>query len=93
MNQSSRLSRKPVPTGQQKCNKCGHEKHFPSSECPAISKTCNFCKKKGHYASMCFKKQNIKAVDDYEVETTETDTNSEGDLKRLIFLPWEIKFH
>ena len=68
MNQSSRLSRKPVPTGQQKCNKCGHEKHFPSSECPAISRTCNFCKKKGHYASMCFKKQNIlKAVDDYRL--------------------------
>ena len=46
MNQSSRLSRKPVPTGQQKCNKCGNEKHFPSSECPAISRTCNFCKRK-----------------------------------------------
>ena len=86
MNQSSRLSRKPVPTGQQKCNKCGHEKHFPSSECPAISRTCNFCKKKGHYASMCFKKQNIKAVDDYEVETTETDTDSEGDLKKIDIL-------
>ena len=83
MNQSSRLSRKPVPTGQQKCNKCGHEKHFPSSECPAISRTCNFCKKKGHYSSMCFKKQSIKAVDDYEVETTETDTDSEGDLKKI----------
>ena len=86
MNQSSRLSRKPVPTGQQKCNKCGHEKHFPLSECPAISRTCNFCKKKGHYISMCFKKQNIKAVDDYEVETTESDTDSEGDLKKIDIL-------
>ena len=35
---------------------------------------------------MCFKKQNIKAVDDYEVETTETDTDSEGDLKKIDIL-------
>ena len=55
MNLTSRLSRKPVPIGQQKCSKCGHEKHLPSSECLAVSRTCNFCKKKGHYASMCFK--------------------------------------
>ena len=46
MNQSSRLSRKHVPVGQQECSKCGHEKHFPASECPAVSRTCNFCKRK-----------------------------------------------
>ena len=46
MNQSSRLSRKPVHIGQQKCSKCGHEKHFLSSECPAVSRTFYFCKRK-----------------------------------------------
>ena len=35
---------------------------------------------------MCFKKQNIKAGDEYEIETTETDTDSEGDLKKIDIL-------
>ena len=78
MNQSSRLSMKPVPIGQQKCStgKYGHEKHFPLSESTAVSRTCNFCKKKGHYASTYFKKQDTKAVDEYEVETTERLTQT-----------------
>ena len=39
--------------------------------------------KKGHHASMCFKKQNIKAVYEYEAETADTDTDSEGHLKKI----------
>ena len=35
---------------------------------------------------MCVKKQNIIAFDEYEVETTETDTDSEDDLKNIDIL-------
>ena len=59
MNQSSRLSRKPVPIGQQKCSKCGHEKHFPSSEYPAVSRTCIFLQKERSLCKYVFKRNKI----------------------------------
>ena len=64
------------------CNRCGHENHFPASECPAISRICNYCKKKGHYASKCFKKQKEAGIKRIEAEPqtdTGTDTNSDTD--------------
>ena len=67
-----------VPPDQ--CNRCGHEKHFPASECPVATKICNYCKKKGHYASKCFKKQNEAGVRRIEGEpqaNTENDSDTD----------------
>ena len=64
------------------CNRCGHENHFPASECPAISRICNYCKKKGHYASKCFKKQKEAGIKRIEAEPqidNGNDTNSDTD--------------
>ena len=62
------------------CNRCGHEKHFPVSECPAATRICNYCKKKGHYASKCFKKQEEVGVRRIEEEPqANTENDSEGD--------------
>jgi hypothetical protein len=64
------------------CNRCGHENHFPASECPAITRICNYCKKKGHYASKCFRKQKEAGMKRIEAEPqtdTGTDTNSDTD--------------
>ncbi|CAB4021004.1 Transposon Tf2-6 poly [Paramuricea clavata] len=64
------------------CNRCGHKNHFPASECPAISRICNYCKEKGHYASKCFKKQKEAGIKRIEAEPqtdTGNDTNSDTD--------------
>ena len=39
-----------------KCQWCGYEKH-DHSKCPASHATCKFCQGKGHFQSMCIKKQ------------------------------------
>ncbi|XP_025836313.1 uncharacterized protein LOC112906430 [Agrilus planipennis] len=36
------------------CNKCGMSKH-PVNKCPAFGKSCKFCGKLNHFASVCFK--------------------------------------
>mgnify|MGYP002803996170 CR=1 FL=1 len=64
------------------CNRCGHDKHFPPSECPGMSRICNYCKKKGHYASKCFKKQKEAGIKRIEAESQSdvgNDTSSDND--------------
>ena len=71
-------SQRIVPPDQ--CNRCGHEKHFPASECPVATKICNYCKKKGHYASKCFKTQKEAGVRRIEGEpqaNTENDSDTD----------------
>ena len=41
-------------TNSRKCYRCGSSNHIASdSKCPAINAACNFCKKVGHFASVC----------------------------------------
>ena len=39
------------------CYFCGGRKWHPRSRCPAKNKTCNFCKKVGHFAKCCLSKK------------------------------------
>ena len=44
------------------CYRCGSPNHLANSKaCPAINKTCNMCKKKGHFSSVC-KGQGKKSI-------------------------------
>uniref|UniRef100_A0A5S6Q622 CCHC-type domain-containing protein n=1 Tax=Trichuris muris TaxID=70415 RepID=A0A5S6Q622_TRIMR len=55
--------RKPRYQGSTaQCPKCGHGEHNNMRLCPAIGKTCNSCKKVGHFAKMCRSKW-IRAAD------------------------------
>ena len=40
----------------EQCLRCGNRRHKSRGECPAIGKKCDFCKKPGHFAKVCFKK-------------------------------------
>ncbi|MEL7309057.1 MAG: hypothetical protein AAGK05_15125, partial [Pseudomonadota bacterium] len=43
----------------KKCYRCGSNSHLASdSRCPAKNATCNFCKKTGHFSSVCSSKKN-----------------------------------
>lgn len=39
------------------CRKCGLRGHDGGDRCPAIKKTCNICRKVGHFAVKCFQKK------------------------------------
>ncbi len=38
------------------CGRCGRNAHQKDQVCPAKDATCNFCKKKGHFKSVCRRK-------------------------------------
>jgi len=46
------------PTQDYKCFQCGG--HHERKKCPAYNRTCNFCKKKGHFSNMCRAKRNME---------------------------------
>ncbi len=35
------------------CQNCGYERHRIEGKCPASGQTCNKCRRKGHFASVC----------------------------------------
>ncbi|XP_049272437.1 uncharacterized protein LOC125758830 [Rhipicephalus sanguineus] len=45
-------------TTQQLCPFCGRASH-PRADCPARSASCNFCRKSGHFESVCRKKKRV----------------------------------
>lgn len=45
------------PTASQSCKRCGRSSHKNPAMCPAINRSCNLCKKRGHFAVMCREKQ------------------------------------
>ena len=63
---------KPKFSGQatNKCGQCGYM-HNKDARCPAKGETCKFCKKIGHFQSVCRKKNNRKKVDQLEVKGAE----------------------
>ena len=59
------------------CSRCGYEAHDNQNQCPANGRTCNYCKKQGHFASKCFKKS-VKAVEERQ-QGDSSDTDSSDD--------------
>ena len=69
-------------TGTDKpCPQCGYTKHSKDGKCPAESQACSKCKKKGHFAKMCYtgknkQRQGINKVEQapkYDSEDTDSD--------------------
>ena len=63
------------------------QKHFPASECPAVTRICHYCKKRGHYGSRCFKKQKeagVRRIEEEPQANTENDSDTdEYDVARI----------
>ena len=58
------------PTTTRKCFRCGSSSHLASdSKCPAKSDQCNFCRKTGHFASVCTAKQNASKTNQRNAST------------------------
>ncbi|XP_028415679.1 uncharacterized protein K02A2.6-like [Dendronephthya gigantea] len=59
-------------------------------KCPALTRVCNYCKKKGHYASKCFKKQKeagVKRIEEESQDNTENDSDTdEYDVAQIGFV-------
>ena len=61
-------------THEDKCRRCGKQRHSPGERCPAIGATCHTCHKKGHFSSQCLtKKTSIN-----EISTDKTTTREDG---------------
>ena len=54
-NKSTASTSTNPPQSQQSCGRCG--KDHGGERCPAIGRTCGYCKKRGHFISVCRKKQ------------------------------------
>lgn len=53
-----------------RCYNCGFSGHLSSdSSCPAIGKTCNKCKRTGHFAARCKNDLKRKLSDDSRRES------------------------
>lgn len=73
------------------CGKCGHVEHN-YGKCPASNATCMNCKKKGHYARMCFFKKTYEVqeqndeYDDYmfiDCLTYDDDCNTDENVNKI----------
>ena len=57
------------------CFRCGSANHLANSKtCPAVTKTCNVCKKKGHFSKVC--RSTTKNVN-YVLNEDETSTDED----------------
>lgn len=70
-----------------KCRNCGGDRHTVLKECPAQGKPCNYCRKPGHFAKVCFKLSNKQAADNPAVkviqENRDSDTDSEDSVDKV----------
>ena len=58
-----------------KCKFCGSEHERDRTKCPASGKTCNKCRRTGHFASVCTKKNGRHRI--HQVDTAETRDSSD----------------
>ena len=62
---------------KEPCGRCGYELH-PGGKCPAANEKCNYCKKKGHFGSVCFEKnKETKLIREEKEESDSSETDSE----------------
>ena len=86
VNQKRRAADRSKENDGSSCFKCGYDRHAENEECPAIGRTCDYCKKPGHFAKVCFKKL-VNAVTESPSsnrETDSTDTDSDYDLIGMV---------
>lgn len=56
------------------CYKCGGKFPHRMQPCPAIEATCNYCRGRGHFEGVCFKKRrNVRAISDSDGNEFEAD--------------------
>lgn len=70
---SERRSSERRKGSQKKCTKCGYGQHSRDDTCPAIGRTCDYCKKENHFATVCRKK---KANNDNDESTNQVDEST-----------------
>ncbi|XP_076352684.1 uncharacterized protein LOC143248136 [Tachypleus tridentatus] len=62
---------------QRNCTRCGKLPHHSQQRCPALEKTCNYCKLRGHFAVMCRNKNRnvhfVNTCDDYFQDVNDYD--------------------
>ncbi|XP_076356731.1 uncharacterized protein LOC143249981 [Tachypleus tridentatus] len=62
---------------QRNCTRCGKLPHHSQQRCPALEKTCNYCKLRGHFAVMCRNKNRnvhfVNACNDYFQDVNDYD--------------------
>lgn len=58
------------PSMPSKCGKCGYVHRSPGPDaCPARSKTCNYCRRIGHFESVCRQKARVHEVQETEYQS------------------------
>lgn len=63
----------------RRCSRCGTTKQHASHTCPAKQSTCNNCKKIGHWAAIC-RKKNIHAVNKEDSDAVDKKEDDAEDL-------------
>ena len=71
---SVNVIKKSTGTTEKVCNRCGG-RHKENAKCPAIGTTCAYCKKKGHWAKVCFKNKQAVNLINQVSETAENDSD------------------
>ncbi|KYN11066.1 hypothetical protein ALC57_16784, partial [Trachymyrmex cornetzi] len=79
-NRSQQQRMKEETTQKNCCSRCGITPKHAFSSCPAKLSECNNCKKKGHWAAVC-KKKNI-----HEVNRSDDDKKANEDDKEDLYL-------
>ena len=69
------------------CRFCNAPNWNPTNKCPALDQTCNYCRKKGHFARTCRQRENYKNklrnVTDTENAIGEESDESESSIYRI----------
>ena len=79
--QSSRPNSKAIHTSS--CSQC-RLSHSSKQKCPAVDSTCKYCKMKGHWLSVCRKRnKSVKAIQEESESESETVSESETDSETL----------
>ncbi|KAH3781810.1 hypothetical protein DPMN_159717 [Dreissena polymorpha] len=86
---------KPHYANRVKCTNCGGSCHHTRELCPAKGKTCIYCNKMNHFASVCFQKSKdnsfrpkhrdkVNEVNDFS-DSDQSDTNNQYFINSVVY--------